>query len=294
MDPAVSDDTSLSGLLDIVWRGKWIIIVITGLFTVATGIAALLMPKKYTAVTMVSPVTNDQRGSGGLGSLASQFGGSLTSLTGISLGANADRYETIGVLQSGVLTERYIREHQLLPVLYADLWDPEKKTWQVDDSDEVPTVWLANQLFRARVIGVTDNAKTGLVTLTVTWTDAESAATWANGVVRLTNDYLRGQAIEKSERHIQYLTEQAAKTDIAQVRTAIYSVMESEIKSIMMAKGTDEYALKVIDPAVAPERKSSPKSLIWVIVGFLGGAFVSIAIVLFRRTWTVDRQLKTH
>lgn len=53
----------------------------------------------------------------------------------------------------------------------------------------------------------------------------------------------------------------------------------------MLAKGIDEYASKVIDPAVAPERKSSPKLRIWVALGFLTGLFASVLIVFFRKAW---------
>lgn len=42
---------------------------------------------------------------------------------------------------------------------------------------------------------------------------------WQDDLVRITNDYLRDKAIEESERHISYLNEQAANTDIAQVRS---------------------------------------------------------------------------
>jgi len=51
---------------------------------------------------------------------------------------------------------------------------------------------------------VTD-PKTGLVTLSITWNDPNIAAKWANGLVRMANDYLRDQAIEESERNIAYL-----------------------------------------------------------------------------------------
>jgi uncharacterized protein involved in exopolysaccharide biosynthesis len=53
----------------------------------------------------------------------------------------------------------------------------------------------------------------------------------------------------------------------------------------MLARGTDEYALKILDPAVAPEIPSAPKRTIWVIVGFVTGLFISIFIVLARESW---------
>jgi uncharacterized protein involved in exopolysaccharide biosynthesis len=282
----MNDDSSLKGMLDIVWRGKWLVLAITAVITLGTVVAAMLAPVKYTATTVVSPVSGDQNGSmGGLGSLASQFGG-IASLAGLGGGGATMRAETVAVLQSGVLTQRYIEDHDLLPILFPKRWDATRKQW-IADGSKTPTPWLGNEYFNDQIRNINDNVKSGLVTLTITWSDPVQAAQWANDLVKVTNDYLRAKAIEKSERHIEYLKQQAAATDIAQLRSAIYSVLESEIKSAMLARGNDEYALKVIDPATVPERRSSPKRTVWVSVGFMSGLFLAIAFVFFRRSWSV-------
>jgi hypothetical protein len=74
--------------------------------------------------------------------------------------------------------------------------------------------------------------------------------------VKLANDDLRDQAIEESERDISYLSDQVVKTNVLQLRDAIYSLMENEIKEEMLARGSEQYALKVVDPAIPPERLS--------------------------------------
>ena len=281
----MNDDSSLKGMLGIVWRDKWLVIAITTVITLGAVIAALTAPKMYSAKVVVSLATNDQGGSmGGIGALASQFGG-IASLAGLGGGAS-QRAETIAVLESSVLTKRYIDEHELLPILFADRWDATRKTWIADGSAPTPTLWRANEFFKAQVRTVSDNVKSGLVELTITWSDPVLAAQWANDLIKLTNDYLRAKAIDKSERHIEYLKQQAAATDVAPLRTAIYAVLESEIKNSMMARGNDEYALKVIDPASVPEIRSSPKRTLWVSVGVVAGLFLAIAFVFLRRAWS--------
>jgi hypothetical protein len=47
---------------------------------------------------------------------------------------------------------------------------------------------------------------------------------WANELVRMTNDYLRDQAIQESERNIAYLNDQASKTDAVGAKQAIYAL----------------------------------------------------------------------
>jgi uncharacterized protein involved in exopolysaccharide biosynthesis len=280
------DETSLRALTETVWRDKWIVIGVTLLITVLVGVVAFLTPRKYSATVTLAVVSN--RSGGGLGggsSVLSQFGG-IASLAGLPLGGDREKAEAIAVLQSEALTTHYIREHNLLPILFYKDWDPAAKRWRVSSPGRTPTLWRANERFKGDVRDVAESTKTGLITLTITWLDPHVAAEWANDLVKLTNDYMRDRAIAESERNITYLNEQAAKTDIAQVRTAVYAILESEIRRAMLARGTDEYALKVLDPAVAPELPSAPKRTIWVTVGFVAGLFVSIFIVLMRESWT--------
>ena len=150
------------------------------------------------------------------------------------------------------------------------------------DAKDVPTLWLANKYFSRSVRAITEDQKTGLVTLTINWTNPAQAAEWANGLVVLTNSYLRDRAISTSERNISYLNEVASKTGEIGLKSAVYSLMEAEIKNEMLARGNLEYALKVIDPAVVPERKSSLSRLLWVAAGAFAGMVLSILVLAVR------------
>ena len=140
--------------------------------------------------------------------------------------------------------------------------------------------------FKKKIRTVTTDAKSGLVTLTVRWTDPHTAAKWANDLVHLTNQYRRERAIKESEQNIAYLTAEAGKTDVLGVRQAIYSILQNEISKMMLARGNEQYALKVIDPAIPPEKPASPMPALWTLIAFLGSmvfvfgfAFVRAALV---------------
>jgi uncharacterized protein involved in exopolysaccharide biosynthesis len=280
-----SDSVSLKQLFDVIWSGKWLIMGVTfvcGLL--AFGIASML-PKKYEAEAAVAVASNNSGGGlGGLGGVASQLGG-LASLAGISLGASEKETESIAVLQSAALTETYIRDNNLLPVLYADLWDSSRGDWKPMDAAQVPTMWKATRYFRSSVRRVKVDNLTGLVNVTVTWTDPELAAQWANGLVALSNKYLREKAIAESESNIAYLNKEAQQTDLVGAKQAIYAILQSEINKSMLARGRAEYAFKVIDPAKTPEIRSSPIRLLWLLGGFAFGAFFSVVYVFVRATW---------
>ena len=275
------NELSLRELTDFLWHRRWIAVFITAICTLAAGAAAWLLPDKYEARVLLS-IVSSQSNAGGLGaasSALSQLGG-LASLAGLSVSGGGPKSEALATLQSEALTQRYIQERNLLPLLFNDKWDAQQGQWKASSQTKVPTLWEGNEYFARKVREVTENAKTGLVTLTVTWTDPKLASDWANDLVALTNRYLRDKAIRETEQNISYLNDQAAKTNVVRLQEVIYSLMESEIKEQMLARGRDEYALKVIDPAVPPEKPSFPKPLLWTVGGFLGGALLAVMSVL--------------
>ena len=279
------DEVSLKEVVRLLQRRKWLVALVTLAFGGLAALVAWVTPNTYRASIIVAAATNTPGSGqmGGLGAVVSQFSG-LASLAGLAMGGDSRRAESVAVLQSEALVEDYIRDNHLLQVLYAKEWDARAQRWKITDPEKIPTVWKAAQRFKRSIANVSTETKTGLVTLTVTWYDAKLAAKWANDLVAKTNDRLRGKAIVESDRNIAYLNIEAAKTDVVGVKTAIYSVLQNEISKEMLARGSDEYALKVVDPAVAPEVPHSPQPVMWVAIGLFAGmllcvtwAFVSVA-----------------
>jgi uncharacterized protein involved in exopolysaccharide biosynthesis len=284
--PVIHEQISLKEVIEDLWLRKWTVIALCAILVVSAATAAILLPKKYEASVLVSPETNTPGGTrlGGLGSVVSQFGG-LASLAGLSVGMNSHAAETVAVLKSRALTEAFIQQNDLLPTLYPKLWDSKLKRWKVTDPRKVPTLWKANREFDRDIRFVSSDPKTGLVTLSIHWRDPQQAAAWANGLVKETNDYLRAKAIAKADRNISYLEAQAAQTEMLGVKQAIYSILENEIDTEMLARGSAEYALKVLDPAQAPQQPSSPEPLLWVLLALFAGILLSVLAAFIRVAW---------
>jgi len=282
----IDDPVNLKRQLTLLWHYRVLIGICTAVLTVGAGVTSFMLPKQYEATTLLEPVLNraDNQRAGVLGSLASELGG-VAALAGLSMSADTAKAESLAVLQSEELTEAYIAKNNLLPVLYDDKWDAVRKVWKVTDPKKVPTLWKANRLFDRSIRKVTTSPKTGLVTMMITWTDPVLAARWANEMVKLTNDELRSKVIAESERNIAYLQDEAAKTNEVEVRRAIYQLMQTEINKAMLARGSEEYALKVLDPAVKAEQASSPRKTLWTLVGFGVGLFLGICAAFLRAAW---------
>ena len=288
---ADSAEVTPRDLFALLLREKWFIICGTVLLAAVALIASLILPKKYEATVLIAPVSTMRHGgaASGIGSMLSGLGG-LASMVGVS-SLDMSKAEDIATLKSEILTQKFIQQDDLLPILYASKWDARRNRWRTTNPKDIPTLWYANRYFAKHVRDVTEDGTTGLYRLTITWSNPSMAANWANGIVALTNLYLRNKAIREDERNIAYLKKQADKTTMVEVKQAIFGLIQQEIRDAMIANGEKQYALKVIDPAFAPEKQSSPLPLLWTAIGFLVGLFGSCAVVVMKARQGASRAM---
>lgn len=255
----------------------------TLLFAVAAIAIAFLLPVKYEAsVTLVS-VGDDGGGRlAGAGALLSQFGG-LAALGGFGVNGGGRKAESMATLQSAALIEAFIGDRELLPILFAHKWDSGAKRWMTTDPKDTPTLWKAERMFRTKIRFINEDKKEGLIRLTIRWNDAQQAADWANDLVARANARLRERAIESSKKNLDYLNEQIRKTTVVELQQAIYGLIEAEIKKVMVAQGSSEYAFRIVDPARVPEVRSSPNRLLIAACGVLFGFALGSALALVWR-----------
>ena len=69
---------------------------------------------------------------------------------------------------------------------------------------------------------------------------------------------------------------------MVEVQQACYRLIEAETKSLMLAHGRAEYAFTIVDPAVAPEMRSSPRRTLIVMTGIFVGGFMGSLIAVAR------------
>lgn len=274
-------------------RYRWMVI---GLFLASVSVAlavAIFSEKVYQGRVLMAPVNQDAQQSR-LAALAGQLGGFVAQL-GLAGGITDNTQEALATLRSRLFLESFIDDYDLLPVLFHDRWDPQNKRWTVDDPSEIPSTADAYEMFGDDIMTVSENTQTGLVELTIEWRDRERVEEWANALVERVNRIMRERAIAEAERGIKYLNEQLEQTDVIELRLAIFRLIESNIQTVMLAKVRDDYAFRVIDPAVTPEvgRFVRPKRLLLLAVGVVFGAFLCIFAVLLRVSWSADDDYRT-
>ena len=280
--PSQQDPIDVSALMNAA-LSSWLLLVIAFLVGAAVAVViALQLPKKFRADALIAPVTQGSSGAGG--ALRDQFGG-VAALAGIELGGSGGRKEeALATFQSNGFARAFILAEDLLPVLFAERWDSAKGVWK--DGTGPPTMEAAVSKFTKDVCTISEDRKTGFVTVSVTWFTPELAARWANRLVEMVNERLRAEATVSANRSIDYLNQELAKTSVVDLRQAIYRLIQDQVSNAMLANVQREFAFKFIDAAVPPVSRSSPKRTLIVTVGAFVGFFAGLLIVLVRHWMT--------
>jgi uncharacterized protein involved in exopolysaccharide biosynthesis len=293
------DEIDLAELWNAIWSGKLLIIAISALFAITSVIYAINQPNIYRATTLLAPAS-EQGGASGLSKMAGQFGG-LASLAGINLGGGGTDKTSLAleILKSRLFLENFIDKHQLLvPLLATKGWDAESQTLLVNDEiyDEQTKIWLGYvetstknkpslwKAFKAfsNILTISTNKENGMVTLSIEYYSPEIATQWLLLLVNDINATMREQDKIEAQNSIDYLSRKLQETQLADMQTVFYQLIEQQTKTIMLAEVSKEYVLKTIDPANAPEEKAKPKRALIVVLGTILGGILSVLIVLIR------------
>lgn len=275
---------SMHEALRIVWASKWIVLAASIGLGIAAATWAAFSTKIYRAEIIISHAnvgSTSQLASlvGRLGVLA---GGDTTGFGGQSTPA-----ENMAVLTSEQFISDFIEANNLLPVLFSEKWDATSNTWQLDPGERAPSLQDGYHFFISEVMSLKEEGASGLVRLSIDWSDPLMAAAWANDIVRRLNGAARAHAIQEATRGIAYLEQELEKTSNIEVRQSIYRLLETQLNSSMLANVREDFAFRVVSAAMPPDvhRPVSPKPVRMVILAmFCGFVLACGAVLTFRKS----------
>jgi len=275
------DEIDLLELWNTLWSKRVFIAKVTGTSMVLALIYALLSPVTYKAETIIVSASETQNTAS---SLTAQLGG-LASLAGVNLGGDQSTDTTLAILKSRTFLVDFVKENHLAPILFPNQWNTKTNQW--DDPESTPGDLAIHQSFGS-LLSANQDQKTQLITVAIEWKDPEQAATWVNQIVKHLNDHLRSHDISQSERNIQFLQEQLKTTSLVEIQRALYQMIENQTKTKMLANTREDYAFRVLDPAITPEQRTKPKRTLIVILGSILGVMLGIFLA-FAKDF-VDKQ----
>lgn len=185
----------------VIVQRKKMIGCIVALASILAVIVSLMEPNTYRAEAVIVPVSAKGGGSGSLSSLASQFGGGLSALIGMtssSVSGEADKFMVI--LKSRTLAENVIVRENLMPVLFKDAWDEKTGRWKSDDPKKQPTMASAVSMMRGLVTAF-DDKKDKSIKIAVVSRSPDFSARIANAYVDELQNSIKNNAFTNAKRN---------------------------------------------------------------------------------------------
>lgn len=266
-----ADEIDLLDVCRLIWDGRWLVVSVA-VATLMFGMAyAFLAQPQYRAD--VSLIQSEEV------PLASNLGrlGSLAGLAGLPVSVGSSSQQALATLRSREVAREFIEANNLESILLS------QRRWAFSFVDKVrqrrvPDVRDAVKVFDKSVRAVAEDKRTGVINVSMTWSDPELAAVWANGFVRMVNEKLRQQRLKESMRNIDYLGGELKQSNIASLQQALSELLQAEMQKFLLASGQEDFAFKVVDKAEVPLFRSSPRrpliSVVSMIIGLGSGAML--------------------
>ncbi len=309
------DEIDLRELWNAIWAGKWIVIAITSVFTLVAILYALNLPNQYKSTALLAPASSSSSSS--LSKLAGQFGG-LASLAGINLGSGGGEDKTVvamEIIKTWGFLETFIKENRIEAEVFAtqgwerstnqliydpSLYDVKNSKWVRDfepskGQKAEPSSWELYKKLKDR-ISVSQDKKSGLINLSVEYFSPAVAKEWTDKLVKAINSHIQKQDREEAIKSIEYLNAKIKETNVADMQTVFYQLIEEQTKTLMLAEVSEEYVFKTLSEAKIAEEKAKPKRALIAILGFMLGGMLSVLIVVIRyfskRTSDLEKNIK--
>ncbi len=295
-DYVADDEIDLRELISVIWKGKWIIIVLTSLFSAGAVYYAINQPNFYRSEALLAPVEQGQS----LGGLQGQLGG-LASFAGINLGSGSSNNTQLAleILRSRQFATSFIQKHEILPnlmavefwntndntiVYNANYYNASEKRWVREVKSPLTPEPSMQEAFKqlSKQISVQADQETNMITLSVQHLSPFIAQQWVSWLIEDINQTMKKRDVAEAQKSTAFLTSQLEETKISDFREVLFKLVEEQAKTIMFANVRDEYVFKTIDPALVPEEKAGPRRALICILGAMLGGILGFIIVIMR------------
>ena len=288
------DEIDLRELFHVLWDKIFYIGAITSIFSLISIIYALMLPNIYQSQAVMMPMEDDQGMSGMLG----QYSG-MASLAGISLPSESGSkaQEAIARIQSFEFFSNSFLPHIKLENLMAvKKWNQASNTLTYDASafnsesgqwvrkvkpptSTIPSSQEAYKQYQ-EIMSVSEDKKTSFVTLSVEHESPVIAQQWVEIMMDQIDQVMRDQDRQTAMQSIAYLNSLAPTVNYEEIKQALASLQQEQMKRLMMVEANENYIFKVLDSPIVPEMKVKPKRSLIVILGTMLGMMLSVLGVL--------------
>jgi uncharacterized protein involved in exopolysaccharide biosynthesis len=287
------DEIEFSEIWNILWCAKWRVLGVTLLFAISGMVYALSLPNIYRSEGVYAPAQNQSSKP-----IGGHLGG-IAAMAGITMGANSsnDIDQAMALLTSWPFLEGVVQKNNLKPLIMGvtawhqdgdmliwddGIYDPISMKWVREPSGgklAEPSSYEVYAKF-VKMIGVSFDAKTSMLKISVDYYSPKIAKEWVDLLVVHLNEAFRARDIADAKKNMDYLERKIQETSIAEMQAVLYGMIETQMKTLMLAEVDNEYLIKQVIPAYQPEIKVAPKRVLIVLFSVIFAGLISVFFAL--------------
>ncbi len=289
-----SDLISLKEFFSILFKYRLTILVVVTVFAMSSVIYSLSLPNKFTSEISLKVMLNqDSQQSNRIGGISSLIGMNLNNanseseilksmILSNSFARNLIKYE--GISEKIIAAKRYdIKTGEI--IFDKNEYDQVTSEWIRDVSYPFKKVPSYLEVYEAYSddLKVTIDESSGLMEISYTHISPNFSKYFVDLIVQEVNSVMKTRDNMESSKSLDYLNKELSTATKLEVRKAIGSLVETQLKKDMLLNISDEYALSTVNASFIPELKSSPNRAFICILGTFIGFFISIILVMIRQ-----------
>lgn len=283
------EDLDLFDIAHILWSQKIVIFSLTTAFIILSLMFALILPNIYKSEALLMP----QEETSGMGGMLGQYSG-MAGLAGISIPTESGTksQEAISRVRSFDFFSKYFLPRiELANLVAVKKWDSDqniliynKKIYDNETKKWVGKPKSEQEAYKSykRSLSIIEDKKTSFVILSMKHHSPFIAQSWTQIIIDEIHESMRDQDKIQSTKSINFLNSLSLTVQYEEIKKALSSLQQEQMKQLMMIEANEDYIFKILDPPIAPEKKSEPSRSIIVILGTLLGFIVSIIYSLIK------------
>ena len=285
------DEIDIKEIFSALWSKRFFVLSTLVLFTFASIIYSLWAPKIWVSDSVIALSSEEKGGSSpnALGGMAAMAGLAVSGASG-----TADKAQLVVTsINSRDFIKHLISFPNILPELMATLSFDEldqvstlnSSIYSIENSEWVqglPPFFLIESEYHSSVSVHYDPLGTGFIYISVKHRSPVFAQKFLNLIISEVNNRLRAQDLLEAEASLEYLYDQLNEVTQSEVRLSVSQLIESQLRTKMIANIRDDYAIYPLDSPHLPEQRFSPQRTKIVLGGIILGLILSIIGVLGR------------
>jgi len=294
----IEEEIDIGEIFHALFKGKFLILAISSFFAISAVIYSLTLPNIYTATTLLKPTDSDNssitNSLGGYAGIASLAGINLASGGETNIQAAIEKLKTYKFFEESLLPN--INLENLMAVkswdrdtntlsYKANIFNPLTNEWTRKKSPprgKIPSSQEAYKEFHDHFFSISEDKKTGFITLAVDHQSPYEAKKWLDLVVLKINSVSREEQKEETTRSIEFLRKQISATNFPEIKQVLAFTLQKETEKLMMIEVNEDFVFQSLDPPIASEVKSKPSRALIAILGTIIGGMLGILIILIR------------